>query len=439
MVVDAGRNWRKNNGDRTVAALCPHFLSMSLLVPLLRTFEPFTKLASSTTLCEVLSGKFHGQRVHFCFGEESSMNKTISRRLGLVAIVVVALLLAVGYPFGMRLRQTSTMADAGPNHQTTNTHFGVSGGNVKDISALFCCSGTLGSLLTDGNGSFFILSNNHVLARSDAAALGEAISEPGLVDNQCRIPPIVANLTSFPLLSSNVDAAIAKLGAVNGQPTMDTTGFIEDIGTISATPVLPTLNMAVKKSGRTTGLTTGSVTSFNTNVRVQYQARCGQGRKFTISFTDQVVVAPGNFSAGGDSGSLILTTNNQPVGLLFAGSSTTTIANPICEVLAKVNANLTAPVHFVGSGDPSCPAAFANVGTQPPPSHKKAHDAKERYADQLMSRPGVIGVGVGNTEDDKGPAVIMYMDANTPAPPFVPAQLDGVPVRVIRTDAFVSR
>jgi hypothetical protein len=370
------------------------------------------------------------------------MKKTISRRLALAAIVVVTLVLALAYPVGMRLRQTSTaLADAGPDHQTGNNNYGVSGGNVNDISTRFCCSGTLGSLLTDGTGSYYILSNNHVLARSDAASSGEDISQPGLVDNQCRAPRTVAHLTAFPSLSSNVDAAIAQL--VSG--TMNTTGNIQDIGTISSTPITATLGMDVQKSGRTTGQTFGSVQSTDTDVSVQYQPRCGMGKKFVMSFKKQVVVTPGSFSAGGDSGALILTNGSkpQPVALLFAGSSTITVGNPICEVLGKVSSAFHTSLSFASTAlDFSCSALSGSGNTQPQdPSgpHQKAHDAKERYANQLMSRPGVMGVGVGNTEDDKGPAVIMYMDVNTPSPPFVPAQLDGVPVRVIRTDAFVSR
>jgi len=436
MVVDAGR---KNSGKRPVAAVPDSSRFRDSLLPALPTFEPFTKLVSSTTLCEVLSGHFQAIVCSFAFGEESTMNKTISRRLGLAAVVVVTLLLAVANPSGVRLLHPST-ASAAPD-QLSGTPFGVSGGNAKDISALFCCSGTLGSLVTDGSGRF-ILSNNHVLARTDSASLNEDISQPGLVDNQCRVPPTVAKLTAFPSLTSNVDAAIA---ALTPNSPMDTEGNISIIGRISNAPKFPTGGMAVQKVGRTTGLTSGLVSSISTNVKVQYQPRCGMGKKFTISFTNQVVVTPvsGSFSAGGDSGSLIVTNDTkQPVALLFAGSSTTTIGNPICEVLSTVSSKFGAQISFVGDsvGENDCLKFQGSAEPQPPSQpHKKAHDAKEKYADRLMSRPGVLGVGVGNTEDDKNPAVILYMDNNAPGPPFVPAQLDGVPVRVIRTETFVSQ
>src|SRR5258705_8278742 len=84
------------------------------------------------------------------------------------------------------------------NAQSLPVKLGTSGGNVDDTSGRFCCGGTLGSLLIR-NGSFYILSNNHVLARSDEAVPGEPISQPGIVDANCSTVGMntVANLTSF--------------------------------------------------------------------------------------------------------------------------------------------------------------------------------------------------------------------------------------------------
>src|SRR5262245_31531357 len=122
-------------------------------------------------------------------------------RVVLLPLVLVLLLAA-----------PSIWADAGLDHQGSSTSFGVSGGNINDISRKFCCSGTLGSLVTDGSANY-ILSNNHILARSDQAVSGEDISQPGLIDNNCLVPPIVADFTVASPLGSNVDAAIAELRA----------------------------------------------------------------------------------------------------------------------------------------------------------------------------------------------------------------------------------
>src|SRR6266513_3054505 len=97
-------------------------------------------------------------------------------------------------------------------------------------------------------------------------------------------------------------------------------------------------------------LTCGSVQSVNTSVKVQYQKGCNQGLKFTISYTNQVVVASSTFSAAGDSGSLIVSKSAaHPTALLFAGSSTTTVGNPIGQVLSHVSSSLGKQVSFVGS------------------------------------------------------------------------------------------
>src|SRR6266481_9075057 len=80
------------------------------------------------------------------------------------------------------------------NAQSPPIKLGSSGGNVLDVGAKVCCIGTLGSLWTRGAGTF-ILSNNHVLARSSQGMAGEAIQQPGQA--ACFTAPIsVANLTA---------------------------------------------------------------------------------------------------------------------------------------------------------------------------------------------------------------------------------------------------
>src|SRR5262249_38413329 len=186
-------------------------------------------------------------------------------------LIIIAFTLLLSSPGIVR----KGSADSGANHQGRNSHFGVSGGNVNDITKRFCCSGTLGSLVTDGANSY-VLSNNHVLGLSGQASAGDDISQPGLIDNNCQIPIIVADFTAAPQLGSNVDAAVAQL-----RPgLMDATGFIEDIGIPSSRVASPAVGMSVAKSGRTTGFTMGTIASINTSVSVQYQRSCGQGKKF---------------------------------------------------------------------------------------------------------------------------------------------------------------
>jgi len=334
----------------------------------------------------------------------------------------------------------SAAADSGLDHQRNSLMFGTSGGNVKDISTLYCCSGTLGSLVQDDGGTKYILSNNHVLARSNTAAIGEDISQPGLIDNGCRVPTIVADLSAYPSLSSNVDAAIAALRT----GTMDANGWILDIGTISSKTLPASPGLQVQKSGRTTGLTSGTVSSVNTDVTVNYQPTCGMGKKFKVTYRNQIIVSGSTFSAGGDSGSLIVSQTAggaaQPVALLYAGSSTTTVGNPIDEVLAKLGSSLGSnrSVSFVGSSTFGIPLMSGGANSTPQ-SVRQAHGAKEKWADSFMDQPGVIGVGVGVSDDGSEAAVIVYVDNGSQGRPNLPDRADGARVRIVRTDPFVSR
>jgi hypothetical protein len=340
------------------------------------------------------------------------------------------------------------LADGGANHRVRNQHFGVSGGNVNDHSSAFCCSGTLGSLVTNG-GTQYILSNNHVLARSDQAVAGEDISQPGLIDTSCQPTTIVADFTGAVPLGSNVDAAVAQLRS----GTMDSTGFIEDIGVPSSTTVNPSVGLAVAKSGRTTGFTTGTVGSINTSVNVQYQKGCNSGKKFTVSYTNQVVINSTTFSAGGDSGSLIVTNNasHNPVALLYAGSSSTTIGNPIGEVLTKLSNTLGGSFSFGGGGGPVAPTTKGGSAREPfipglgglmPILPQQAADRAlavlEVHRANLMFQPGVMGAGIGAGRSDGEAAIVIYVNKDSSAKPILPDSIEGVPVIVIQTDQFIA-
>jgi hypothetical protein len=206
-----------------------------------------------------------------------------------------------------------------------------------------------------------ILSNNHVLANSNEASLGDAILQPGPVDGGTPANDTIATLERFcpidfgsgpgvcglagsyaslgnaiaallgskhrvnvfqsnPQATNLVDAAVAR--PVNDGDVLDE---ILEIGTIQGT-LDATLAMPLRKSGRTTGLTTGEVTVLNATVNVSY----GSGK--TARFENQIVAGP--MSQGGDSGSLVVHgTDLKAVGLLFAGSNQSTILNPIQAVL----------------------------------------------------------------------------------------------------------
>jgi hypothetical protein len=221
---------------------------------------------------------------------------------------------------------------------------GVSGGNAKDLANGYCCSGTLGALVTK-NGIQYILSNSHVLAGDtdnnandpDVATIGDPIDQPGVIDVSCQdiANDYVANLSTLSTLinpAANVDCAIAQV--IPGMVRTD--GSIYEIGVISSTILEPSLNLAVKKSGRTTGLTRSYINAINLTVTVGYESECN-GDSYTKTFTGQIGVYQKRsaFLNSGDSGSLMVedvATYPRPVGLLFAGSTSSAIANPISAV-----------------------------------------------------------------------------------------------------------
>ena len=227
--------------------------------------------------------------------------------------------------------------------QTPPIQLGTSGGWSKDLANGYCCGGTLGSLI-QVNGVQYILSNYHVF-ESDifpgrdgtVAAAGDNIIQPGLIDVGCNASSAqnvatLAKVSSLP--GSNVDCSVAKVSS--GMVRSD--GAILEIGTISSQTVGAFINQAVKKSGRTTGLSRSKVSGLNATISITYDNECAGGTAFTKVFSGQIVLANqgSSFLNSGDSGSLMVedvTTNPRAVGLLYAGSSTSAIANPIAEVL----------------------------------------------------------------------------------------------------------
>ena len=92
------------------------------------------------------------------------------------------------------------------------------------------------------------------------------------------------------------------------------------------------LGMSIQKSGRTTEYTTGTIDQVDVTVDVQYGA--GQ----IARFTDQILAGP--MSQGGDSGSAVLDNDKNLVGLLFAGSESTTIINRMENVFSALSLSL---------------------------------------------------------------------------------------------------
>ena len=365
--------------------------------------------------------------------------------------------------------------------QSPPVKLGTSGGSDSDIGATVCCIGTLGSLWTRPDlPRPVILSNNHVLDKSGNGTPGDAIIQP--LQAICRtghpIPLTVANLTQAAALKpaanepgacgtstaplcghapSNVDAAIAEI--VAGQ--VDLTGTILDLGPVGATSiapappssqvVAPALGQAVSKSGRTSGLTCSNVNSINADIQVDYESSCGGAVAFTAIFRGQVVISGGTFSASGDSGSLVVTTDtSRPVGLLYGGNNTSTVANPLLDTrdsngvvapgVITALTNASGPIAIVGGGDHavSCAhtasASAAQVGTTQaallPQERQRVVAVQQRRAAQLMQDASIKSVTAGASADNPNEgALLIHVSGSTV--PRVPAVVDGVRTRVV--------
>ncbi|MCB0260348.1 MAG: hypothetical protein KDI38_04340 [Calditrichaeota bacterium] len=237
-------------------------------------------------------------------------------------------------------------------------------------------AGTLGCWVRK-NGKFYMLSNNHVLANSNDASIGDAILQPGPYDGGNNPADKIATLSEFvPIefdggsgggggsncsIANSIASVLNVMAATVGSETRmaavltprtpsgqaaqnlvdcaiaeplnqnDVRNEILNIGPVTQTAEAA-LGMAVKKMGRTTSFTTGTIQQIDATVTVNY----GSNRNAT--FVDQLITSA--MSEGGDSGSAVVNDSNQLVGLLYAGSTTITILNRIQNVFTALGVSL---------------------------------------------------------------------------------------------------
>ncbi len=267
-----------------------------------------------------------------------------------------------------------------------NIPAGVSVGHFK------VTAGSLGAVVYDkDSGEPLILSNNHVLANSNEGEIGDVILQPGPTDHGARPDDVVAKLHRYEMLrfyselgggpspptttpplfppgGCDIVELVASVGNILGKISgsskrltsvpapkaqSDSTliypnrldaalarpnnpmlfqGGIVGIGRPNGTR-LPQLGMEIRKHGRTTGYTEGTVTLLNATVDVSYS------EDLQARFVSQVIATP--MSQGGDSGALIMERDSlKAVGLLFAGSRRATIFTPMDTVLEVMEITL---------------------------------------------------------------------------------------------------
>lgn len=232
---------------------------------------------------------------------------------------------------------------------------GVSVGHYKVTAGTLSC-------WVKKAGEWMMLSNNHVLANVNQGKKGDPILQPGTADggvavdelgklyefvpisltevSGCSFANAITSVTNFfarlfgrktrlkayvPGEPNKVDCAIAeptRQFPYRDEDVLD--GIIEDDGALVRIEgeAEPEIGMKVKKSGRTTGTTHGEISQVDAAVTVN------MGDNRSALFIDQIIVEKEGMSAGGDSGSAVLTEEgNKIVGLLFAGSEKTMVAN----------------------------------------------------------------------------------------------------------------
>lgn len=387
------------------------------------------------------------------------------------------------------------VSDGGAEHQTwvRPVELGVSGSSIEHVvdgQRLFCYTGTLGALVTDGPNDYF-LSNNHVLAKENEPnyddtvlpADGYDIIQPGLLDEgPCSLSSgdsanVVAQLSHYVPLgfgkrnsapTATADVAIAEV--TTNDVVAD--GAIRDIGPLTGDSVTATPTMLVQKSGRTTGHTLGEVVANNVSLNVQYQS----GYVHYDNQIEIVGVCGTDFSAGGDSGSLIvnLVDGNlrSAVGLLFAGGGSSTFANPIDTALAALSSEGGAPTVTLviggagtvndvtanaagltcsppdddggsgkgggpgngggpGGGRPGGAGSFA--GGVDPLGLEIAAEVAADHSAELFAIPGVVGHGTG-VDANGDPVIRVYVEsARREAGNPIPRDLEGYAVQIVVT------
>jgi len=175
-------------------------------------------------------------------------------------------------------------------------------------------TGTAGAVVRDRQGIRYILTNNHVAADNNRALALSVIHSPGPADNLGkrigrlgRFEPIWFDRVNY------IDAALVRLDVA------------PNYSTHSDWTLTPRVGWHVEKVGRTTGHTTGTVIALNVTVDVS------MGSQGTARFSNQIMTD--YMLDSGDSGSLLTSRGQHPVGLGFAGSYTVSFHNPIQRVL----------------------------------------------------------------------------------------------------------
>lgn len=247
---------------------------------------------------------------------------------------VVTDVLERAYELQVVSRQLDVSAQADTTHYPS-LQGGISMGPSRVIGGSVF-AGTLGAIVVDNtNNQRSALTNFHVACVDSSWSVGDRMVQPSRIDTGAVPGDEFGGITRA-VLSGHIDGALVSIDS--GRSSV---AEIAQIGSVKGTKAA-TLGMTVRKRGRTTGLTHGSVDGLSLSVNVDYGDGIG-----VRTLTDQVSIAADAtqnpmFSDHGDSGSVIVDGTGYVVGLLFAGAGASTVANPIADVLSELNVAMLA-------------------------------------------------------------------------------------------------
>jgi hypothetical protein len=194
--------------------------------------------------------------------------------------------------------------------------------------------GTLGTAVIEQDAypgipeRYYVLSTNRVLADCNTGEIGDPVLQPRFADGGRDPADVIGRLSRFVPLRFDgevnwVDAALAEVHFGDVDRSVAWIGHARE----ALTKVR--IGQLVKKTGRGTHFTSGSVRAVNVVLKVRYGSR-------EALFARQIVTTP--LSSPADSGALLFDREDRPVGLLFACSEYASVANPIglVESLLKV-------------------------------------------------------------------------------------------------------
>lgn len=212
-------------------------------------------------------------------------------------------------------------------------------------------AGTTSYLLSDGS-TQYTASNNHIYAAINQGQQGDPILQPGSADGGTGDDQSATLVDYVPIENGvTVDVAWAS------QDVEHTTELL-GVGKPAGEPRRVEVGDVLVKSGRTTGVTEGTVQQVNVSVDVNF------GDPGIIRMEDQIIT--GDMSDPGDSGSAALIKGEGvPGGLLFAGSTSATVLNQAVNVESETNLSIVTDGDGDGGEAPTATVNFTLVATTP--------------------------------------------------------------------------